>query len=215
MEYLSVKNWDDFQHYRDREPKWIKVYRSLLMDYKYDQLTDAEFGILVKIWLLASQMENKIPNDGSWIKNKLGLVHKPNLNKYIDLDFLLIQNDTENKKTVQKCTSEVETEIETETDNKICPHKDILQLWSDILPSLIQPKKWDNDDMKLLRSRWMTSEKTQSIDWWKNLFEYIKESSFLMGEIEPKQGHQRFKLRLQWVLNKTNFKKIIDGMYHN
>ena len=215
MDYLTVKNWEEFQHYRDREPKWIKVYRSLLVDYKYDQLSDAEFGVLVKIWLLASQMENKIPNDPSWIKNRLGLVHKPNLNKYIELDFLLLQNNTEKSKKIQKCTPEIETEVETETDNIICPHQDILCLWKEILPSLTQPKQWDNDDKKLLRSRWMTSEKTQSIDWWRKLFEYVKESPFLMGEIEPKNGHQRFKLRLQWVLNKTNFKKITEGAYHN
>ena len=120
MEYLSVKNWEEFQHYKDREPKWIKVYRSLLIDYKFDQLSDGEFGILVKTWLLASQMDNKIPNDATWIKNKLGLVRKPKLKKYIDLEFLMIQNGTKSynkdKESVSKRYLETETDKDKETD---------------------------------------------------------------------------------------------------
>lgn len=90
MEYLSVKNWQDFQQYKDREPKWIKLYRSLLMDYKFDNLSDAEFGQLVKIWLLASQLGNKIPNDPSWIQKKTSMSQKPSIDKYIQSGFLVL-----------------------------------------------------------------------------------------------------------------------------
>ena len=98
MEYLRVKNWSDFQQYKDREPKWIKVYRSLLMDYKYEQLTDLEFGQLVKIWLLASQLGNEIPNDQAWIQKKTGMTQKPNIDKLLQLDFLQLNH------SVQNCT---------------------------------------------------------------------------------------------------------------
>jgi len=108
MQYLKVKNWESFQQYKDREPKWIKVYRTLLMDYKFEQLTDAEFGALVKIWLLASQIDNYIPNDPSFIQRKCGLSQKPNIKKYLQLDFLVLSNSY---KYVQDCT---ETYLETD-----------------------------------------------------------------------------------------------------
>jgi len=91
MEYLQVKSWAAFQHYKDDRPlRWIKVYQSILMDYKYEQLSDAEFGALVKLWLLASQLNNKIPNDSAWIQKKASLSQKPNIDKYLQLDFLQV-----------------------------------------------------------------------------------------------------------------------------
>jgi len=104
MEYLKIRNWGEFQHYKDREPKWIKIYRSLLVDYDFEQLTDAEFGALVKIWLLASQLGNKVPNDPSFIQRKCGLSSKPNIDKYLQLRFLVlyqsVQNDTDTPKVL-------------------------------------------------------------------------------------------------------------------
>ena len=114
MEYLKIKNWSTFQQYKDREPKWIKVYRSLLIDYKYEQLTDAEFGQLVKIWLLASQVDNQIPNDPAWIQKKAGLNTKPNITKYLQLGFL------QPNSSVQNCTNLYENvpRDREETDKK-------------------------------------------------------------------------------------------------
>ena len=98
MEYLKVKSWNEFQHYKDREPKWIKVYRHILNDYKYEQLNDQEFGQLVKIWLLASQTENQIPNDPVWIQRKTSMTKKPNINRLLQLSFLELEG------SVQNCT---------------------------------------------------------------------------------------------------------------
>lgn len=119
--YLQVKNWQDFQHYKDREPKWIKVYRTLLMDYKFDQLTDQEFGQLVKIWLLASQLNNKLPSDPAWIQKKCSMSSKPNIDKYIQLDFLQPNGLYE---SVQNCTHTLYTDKETETETDTCTEFD-------------------------------------------------------------------------------------------
>ena len=70
-DYVQVRNWERFQHYRDRSPKWIKVYGSLLDDYDFSALDDADKYHLVGIWLLASRLDNKIPADPAWIATKL------------------------------------------------------------------------------------------------------------------------------------------------
>ena len=53
MNYLRVKNWEKFQHYKDRTPPWIKLYRDLLNDYEFSCLQDASKAHLMLIWLLA------------------------------------------------------------------------------------------------------------------------------------------------------------------
>lgn len=40
--FLRVKNFDRFQHYKDRTPPWIKLYNDLLDDYDFSCLPDAE-----------------------------------------------------------------------------------------------------------------------------------------------------------------------------
>ena len=76
MEYLKVKNWEQFQHYKDRSPPWIKLHRDLLRDYNFNCLQDASKLQLMLIWLLASQMDNKIPADAEYIKQQLCIKHE-------------------------------------------------------------------------------------------------------------------------------------------
>ena len=53
--YIVVHNWERFQHYRDRNPLWIKVYARLLQDPAYLRLSLAGKGLLTVIWLTYSQ----------------------------------------------------------------------------------------------------------------------------------------------------------------
>ena len=49
--FVIVPRWETFQHYRDRDPVWIKVYTKLLHDPNYLQLSLASRGLLQMIWL--------------------------------------------------------------------------------------------------------------------------------------------------------------------
>jgi hypothetical protein len=50
--FIVIPNWDEFQHYKDRRPVWIKNYTELTTDRKYMSLTLRQRGILHGIWLL-------------------------------------------------------------------------------------------------------------------------------------------------------------------
>jgi hypothetical protein len=84
MKTFSVKNFERFQHYKDRSPPWIKLYNELLEDYDFGLLPDALKGQLMCIWLLASRMENKLPFDAKWLAKKI------NANSPVDIHHLLI-----------------------------------------------------------------------------------------------------------------------------
>jgi len=126
MNYLKVKNWEDFQHYKDRDPKWIKLYRSLLDNYEYSLLSDAEKSHIIGIWLLAAKMGNKIPADPKWIQARIGATTKINIEKLKTLNFIelyqTIQNDTEEKagciNLVRRERGRVEGEAEKEKERE-------------------------------------------------------------------------------------------------
>lgn len=110
MQYLRVKNWESFQHYKDRSPPWIKLHRDLLRDYNFICLQDASKMQLMLIWLLASQVDNKIPADPEYIKNQIGIKGELNLSELIEKGFLV---DDSNTLAECKQSAIVETEAET------------------------------------------------------------------------------------------------------
>ena len=56
---MKIKNWGRFQHFKDRRPPWIKLYRDLLDDPDWHELDAEAAKILVSLWLLASEDENQ------------------------------------------------------------------------------------------------------------------------------------------------------------
>jgi hypothetical protein len=65
VKYLSIKSFDDLQHYKrkDWSPPWIKLYNRLLDDYEFLKLSETAQRHLICLWLLASRHNNRIPND--------------------------------------------------------------------------------------------------------------------------------------------------------
>ena len=55
---FRIKNWAEFQHYKDRRPPWIKLHRQLLDDYEFHRMSDASRAILPCLWLIASEFKN-------------------------------------------------------------------------------------------------------------------------------------------------------------
>lgn len=92
--YLSVKNFDRFQHYKDRDPPWIKLHRSILSDYEFNGLPEAAQCQLLKLWLLAARHENRIPYDRSWLARTLG-TRRLMLDAMIDAGFLVVVSGEE------------------------------------------------------------------------------------------------------------------------
>lgn len=81
--FLMIPNFDKLQNYRDRDPKWIKLYRDLLTDYEFSvSLSETSQLHLIKLWLLAAQSGNKIPDDEKYLSRHL------NCSRTIDLQVL-------------------------------------------------------------------------------------------------------------------------------
>jgi len=60
MKYC-IKGWNKFQHFKDRKPPWIKLYRDLLDDMDWHELDGESAKALVSLWLIASENEGQLP----------------------------------------------------------------------------------------------------------------------------------------------------------
>lgn len=90
MSFFRVKNFEKFQHYKDRSPPWIKLYNELLDDYDFGLLPDASKMHLIAIWLLASRSDNKIPYDPSWVAKRVNATEMVNLRLLAERGFILL-----------------------------------------------------------------------------------------------------------------------------
>lgn len=87
--YLTVRNWEKLQHYKHRNPPWIKLHSRILTDYEFACLQDASKLHLLLIWVLASQTDNQVPADPEYLQKTLGLEEKPDLKLLVDKGFLI------------------------------------------------------------------------------------------------------------------------------
>src|SRR5262245_56042840 len=58
----KIKNWHEFQHYTQRDPPWIRLYRRILNDREWHLLSGDDAKTLVMLWLVASEKEGMLPN---------------------------------------------------------------------------------------------------------------------------------------------------------
>lgn len=59
---MKIKNWKKFQHFSNRRPPWIKLYRELLDDVEWHELPGDAAKVLVELWLIASEgVDGELP----------------------------------------------------------------------------------------------------------------------------------------------------------
>jgi len=126
--YLSVKHWKDFQHYRKRNPPWIKLYVRLLDadDMLYSCLHDASKLHLIHLWLLASRHDNKIPCNHVWLQRRMNITEPLDLQSLVSAGFVTVHGGSlaccysDACTMLASCKQNSIPETETETEKK--PH---------------------------------------------------------------------------------------------
>jgi len=92
-----------------------------------------------------------------------------------------------------------------------CPHQEIIALYHELLPQCPQVRDWTPARATQLRTRWNEDEKRQSLDYWRQFFEYIGTCDFLVG----RAGKEPFFADLEWMTKAGNFTKIREQKYEN
>lgn len=113
MSGYKIKNWLEFQHYKDRNPPWIKLHFTLLTSRDWVALDDASRVLAVACMLLASRNEGVIPDDPDYIERMAYLNQKPNFKPLVKCGFL-VQVGSPLNNPLSDNREETETETETE-----------------------------------------------------------------------------------------------------
>lgn len=149
---------------------------------------------------------------------------KARWNKDSDANALPTQSESNATHNPLPITQDTEPNIfMSETTFPPCPQQQILKLWKKHLPHLAQPRTWEGTRQANLRQRWIQASKPSAysgdgyktldkgLEWWDSFFAYIASDTKLATGFES-QG-RTWRPDLEWVVNSTNFQKIIDGKY--
>lgn len=126
---LVVLGWEKFQHYKDRDPPWIKLYRDLLTSESWVVGTDASRLVQIASMLLAARYHNATPLNFTLFRKVASLdISEAEFTAAVEhlkaTNFLEIQEQTVNgkqsaSKTLATCTSEAEAEAEAEREQRL------------------------------------------------------------------------------------------------
>ena len=180
----------------------LEIGEALIGDYKSIGLTEQKYRTAkakLKTWEFIT---TKATNKGT-------------IAKLINLDVFDINEEPVQRTNQQDSNDPITTnKKEKKEKNNIysqnqVPYQAIVDLFNETLPELPTVQLVTDKRKKHLKARWNTSDKTASLKWWKDFFEHIRESDFLMGK-----KSEKFQVTFDWIINPTNFAKIIEGNYH-
>ena len=109
---IVVKNWERFQHYKDRDPPWVKLYRDILSAESWVLGTNDSRLLQLAIIMLAARYGNQIPLQWALIRRVASLdfdeaAFETSLSHLVAQNFVEIQSVTETGKAVVQNASNV------------------------------------------------------------------------------------------------------------
>lgn len=213
---FSVKNFQRFQHYKDRSPPWIKLYNETLDDYDFSRLPDASKMHLVAIWLLASRSDNKIPYDPAWIARRINATEPVNLEELASAGFIIVEQARSKPLAKRKQSAmperEGEGQVEQRRGEKSVAPADLTEAAFEAFKvvatecNLPIPTKLTGDRRKHLAARLAE----HGPEGWQRAMDKLAASGFCRGD-----GERRWKADLDFVLQPKSFNRLIDGGYDN
>jgi hypothetical protein len=132
------------------------------------------------------------------------------------------QNDQQNDQhVISTCTADDQHMItnkneknEKNTDiggNQPCPHREIIEAYNSILSEKMPAVKeslWNGTRKKNLIARWREDSDRQSVEWWKDYFQSVRDTPFLVGE-----NDRKWVADMGWLIVQGNMVKVIEGKY--
>jgi hypothetical protein len=127
---MKIKNYNKFQHFKDRRPPWIKLHRELLDQRDISLISDRSFRVLIGLWLLASEdetMEGCLPEIPE-IAFRLRMPESDILKSFQELKHFVVDIDIKMiseryQFDVPETETETEREAETESATKVAKPK--------------------------------------------------------------------------------------------
>jgi len=116
---MQIRNWKKFQHFKDRKPPWVKLYRDILDDLDWHELDATASKVLIMCWLIASEDDGRLPPVKT-LAFRLRMSEKQTNDCLNKLSHWLEQDDISViSERYQSDSLETETETETEKETEV------------------------------------------------------------------------------------------------
>lgn len=232
MRYFRIKNFDRFQHYKSSTsvPTWIKLYAAILIDPEFLKLPDVSKGHLMLIWIIASQLKNRVLFDSKYVAQIIGANGKVDLQGLVDAGFLEIdesaleRSESDSETTLERSgettstlilSSSLSSEGESGKPNPepLTP-QDLVDGWNEVCPPLGLPKVEMLSATRRQKALARLREHPQD-DFWNKVMARMRGSPFLLGRSNGNSlDHKGWKANFDWLIeNDTNAVKVYEGRY--
>lgn len=119
--FVRIREWSKYQHYKNRNPPWIKLHRELLSSQTWVSLDDASRVLAIASMMLAALNDNKTPYDLTYIRRVAYLNSEPDFAPLLRTGFVEIIDVSDNvlaDASILHTNARPETERETEEEKK-------------------------------------------------------------------------------------------------
>lgn len=230
---LTPKGWAEFQHYKDRNPPWIRLHKKLLDNFEFHSLPVASKALAPMLWLLASESVDGLidmPVD------KIAFRLRMDSEDVLDALKPLIENGFFECDSAMLAACErsavPETEAETEALQKpptvvvasqakrpACPTEEIVHLYHDQLPMLPRVEVLNEARRTSISARWREvvtdpdiakaeDVKAAGLEWFAWFFGHCAKSRFLTGRAKD------WRADLDFLMTPRKFARAVEGAYH-
>jgi hypothetical protein len=114
-------------------------------------------------------------------------------------------NHEDNENHENTCSSE---NLPLKPSKTNCPHKQIIELYHSLLPTLPSVRVWGDANTKNLQARWGEDKNRQNLSWWDGYFTDVANTPFLLG-----QNDRKWIANLGWLVKKESMVKVLNGNY--
>ena len=213
MAHYRIIEWGRYQHYKDRDPPWIKLHRDTLTSQTWVDADDKTRVLAIACMLIAAGTDNQIPADPGFVRRRAYLNYDPDFQPLIDLGFIEVVNDNKDLQGKRKrplaqrkqalasgteCSSETEERQrreETETAFAVFVSAAERRGWP-------KPSAITDERRKKLQAR-LTEH---GADGWSAAVTRAEASTLI---------NEGGWWSLDWLLKPANFAKVIEGNYDN
>jgi hypothetical protein len=207
---IEIRNWPQFQHYKNRRPPWIKLHDSLLDSVQWSELGGDSAKLLIELWLTAGRdsVDGKIElasKELAWRLRRSVKSIDGSLKELEQQGFIsLASNALAECKQLAMPETETETEGETKTETEVC---DFASRWNRLAndAGLATIKCVTSGRMKHLKARMK-----EHSDFWDVL---EREIPMLSDFARGVDGKSTWKLAFDFCLSPDNFVKLSEGKY--
>lgn len=219
---ITPKDWGEFQHYKDRDPSWIKLHKKLLDNFEFHQLPLASRALAPMLWLLASEYK-----DGVMVATPQKLAFRLRLTEgeltdalmpLVSAGFFSVEHDA--SELIADCKPDAsprrdkeEEQVETQEQTEVEPaFAEALNAYNLIASELKWPEAQAlNRQRKAKLSKRMAS--VGGLGGWRAAMAKARASPWLRGDVPRGKGYETWAPDLDFFLQESTFTKLMEGKY--